>query len=130
MFKVPKKTSVWKIHTQSPAGTMTFAPELIKFIKEKKKFRTYRFADSKYTALKTGDIISVKENFVDEPINTARITNKQEILFMDLPFQTENAHETYNDKEHQRKVFSGYYAFLGRAIKDDDKFFVIDFELI
>ena len=130
MFKVPKKTSVWKINQDSPVGTMKFAPELVKFIKEKKKFRTYRFADEKYGAMKVGDVVTVKENFVEEPIGKARITAKQEVLFRDIPYKTENAHESCESKEHQRKVMSGYYACLGRPISDDDPFIILDFELL
>jgi len=46
-----------------------------------------------------------------------------------LPISTEG-HEVYQDKEHQRQVFSGYYAFLSRPIKDLDEFLIFEFELI
>lgn len=109
---------------------MTFAPELIKFIKQKNKYRTYRFADEKYSAIKVGDIVAIKQNFIEEPISQARITQVAKVKFIGLPYKTEGAHESCDSKEHQRKVLSGYYAYLGRPIQDDDPFVVIDFELI
>jgi hypothetical protein len=62
MFRVPKKTSVNKIHDPySSNETISFAPELVKFILDKKKYKTYRFADEKYKAFKVGQIVGIKE---------------------------------------------------------------------
>lgn len=128
MFKVPQKTSVFKNHTHSPVGIISFAPELIKFIKEKRKYQTYRFADEKYQQIKVGDVVSIKE-YGGAIIGPAKITKKVSTTFVDLPLDSPG-HETPKDKEHQRKVLSSYYAFLGREIRDDDPFIILDFELI
>ena len=129
MFKVPKKTSVWKVDGKSPVGTMKFAPELIKFIKDRRKYHTYRFADEKYSQMKVGDKVIIKENFVEEPVGGALITKITKTTFVEIPLNDEG-HERAKSKEHQRQVLSGYYAFLGRPITDDDPFLIIEFELL
>ncbi len=128
MFKVPKKTSVFKNHVHSPVGTMSFAPELIKFIKEKKKYQTYRFADEKYQKIQVGDIVTIKE-YGGGILGPAKITKKIKTTFKGLPLKNDG-HETPKNKEHQRKVMSGYYAFFGREIRDEDPFIILDFKLI
>ncbi len=120
MFKVPQKTSVLKNHIHSPIGTMSFAP--------KRKYQTYRFADEKYQKIQVGDVVSIKE-YGGAIIGPAKITQKVSTTFLDLPLDSPG-HETPKDKEHQRKVLSGYYAFLGREIRDPDPFIILDFELI
>lgn len=129
MFKVPKNTSVWKTNDASPKGVMTFAPELIDFIKQNKKTQTYRLVDEKYQALKIGDTVWIKQNKIEEPIGQGLITNKVKVTFKDLPLSSPG-HETPKNKEHQREVFSGYYAFLERKIQDSDEFFILDFKLL
>jgi hypothetical protein len=49
--------------------------------------------------------------------------------FKEIPLKTPG-HETARNKEHQRQVLSGYYAFLGRPIADDDPFLIIEFKLL
>lgn len=61
-------------------------------------------------------------------IGPAKITKKVSTTFIGLPLDSPG-HETPKEKEHQRKVLSGYYAFLGREIRDDDPFIILDFEL-
>lgn len=127
MFKVPKKTSVFKNHKSSGQDTISFAPELIKFIQEKKKFLTYRFADEKYQKMQIGNVVFIKE-YGGGIISKAKIISKKSTTFLELPLNTPG-HETAKDKEHQRKVLSGYYAFLGRPIADNDPFLIIEFKL-
>ncbi len=130
MFKVPKKTSVFKSYNKSPQDTVAFAPELIRFIADRRKWRTYRLADNKYSKFQIGDIVNIRESGKEKIIWKARVANIIPAHFKDLPQKTESAHESYKDKEHQRKVFNGYYAFLRRPIQDDDQFLIVDFELI
>lgn len=129
MFKVPKTTSVWKVDGKSPVGTMKFAPELIKFINDRRKYHTYRFADNKYLQMRVGDKVIIKENFVEDPIGEALITKITKTTFAEIPLVDEG-HELAKNKEHQREVLSGYYAFLGRPIADADPFLIIEFKLI
>lgn len=128
MIMAPLKTTVWKNTPQHDKYVLYFAPELITFIKEKMKFKTYRFGNH-YDYLQIGDDIEIKENNKDEVVAKAKITGKKSITFQDLPLKIQG-HETYKNKEHERDVFSGYYKFIGRKIKDDDKFLVIDFILL
>ncbi len=130
MFRVPKKTSVNKAPDPFRSDQVqSFASELVKFIKDRKKWKTYRYADNKYGKLKVGQIVGIKEYGQEIPFGKAIIKNISLTTFKDLPVTTEG-HESYKDKDNQRKVFNGYYAFLGRSISDDDKFLIFEFELI
>jgi hypothetical protein len=50
------------------------------------------------------------------------------MLFKEIPLNL-NGHEIYDSKEHMRKVFSSYYRYVGRKVRDDDKFLVFTFDL-
>lgn len=130
MIKDPRKTTVYDKLPPSEANEILFAPELIHFILEKKKVKTYRYGDQ-YDYLNVGDEVVIKQNNKDTiiPIAKAKIIAKKKTTFKDLPLG-DDGHETYQDKEHQRKIFSGYYKFLGREIQDDDPFLAFDFQLI
>jgi hypothetical protein len=130
MFKVPRTTSVFRNDNKSPVDTITFAPELVNFISDRRKYRTYRFADDKYKRIQVGDVVYIKERGKETVFAKALITVKKSVLFSQIPPSSPLAHESYRDREHMRRVISGYYAFLGRPVKDDDQFFVIDFKLI
>jgi hypothetical protein len=110
---MPKNTSVYRQEPQPAKNEILFAPECVKPIREKKKWRTYRFGE-KYHHLQVGDHVFIKDYAGKQVIGQAKITGKQAIT----------------NKQHQRKVFSGYYAYLGRPLRDDDSFLIIDFKLI
>ena len=59
----------------------------------------------------------------------AEVTSKSKVKFSDLPTQS-SIHASYNSKEYQRKVLSGYYRYLNRPISDEDEFLVFEFKLI
>jgi hypothetical protein len=93
-----------------------------------KKLTTYRFGN-KYDYLKIGDTVSIQDSDTKVIVGKASITNKAHTVFRDIPIKT-GTHESYKDKEHQRKVLSGYYAYIGRPIKNEDPFLVFDFKLL
>lgn len=128
MFKVPQKTSTFKNEPINERYIIQFAPELVKFIKEKKKCVTYRYG-LYYDYLKIGDVVKIRDTSTKEVVGLAKIIDKKLTTFVKLPLKT-NVHESYEDKEHQRKVFSGYYAYTGREIQDNDPFIVLRFKLI
>ena len=105
-----------------------FAPELAGAILERSKVITYRFGD-KYDYLQVGDEVSVQNSATQEVVGKASIVNKKRLLFKDLPLDGAS-HESYKSKHEQRKLFSGYYAYLGRPIEDDDSFLALGFQLI
>ena len=92
-------------------------------IKSGDKLKTYRFGN-KYKYLKVGDKLKLQNWQTKKIISHAIVTNISEISFKDIPLDVDG-HETYKSKKHQRKVMSGYYAYLGREIQDDDLFLVI-----
>ena len=73
-------------------------------------------------------MVSIKE-YGGKILGKAKITKIMTTTFIDLPLNNPG-HETAKNKEHQREVLSGYYAFLGRPIKDKDRFLIINFQLI
>lgn len=91
------------------------------------KLTTYRFG-SKYDYLQVGDKIRLQDSASEEVVASATITSKSRITFGDMPVD-DGSHEAYRDKEHQRDVISGYYAYLERPIGDADEFLVFTFEL-
>lgn len=128
MPSVPDQTSKFSIEPKAELYVIPFAPELINFIKEKLKLRTYRFG-RKYDYLKVGDIVELTDAINRQVAARARITKKEFTTFVELPLETQG-HEIYLSKEHQRQVFSGYYQYIGRPIKDEDEILVLDFELV
>lgn len=127
MFDPPDKTTVNQIEYVPPKGAIGFAPELIQFILSGQKLTTYRFG-SKYDYLKAGDLVKIQDSNDKKTKCIAKITQKSKLSFKELPLKI-NVHESYRDKEHQRSVLNGYYAFLGRSIRDDDQFIRFDFIL-
>lgn len=128
MFRVPKKTSIYSSHSEHDKYILGFAPELIEFIIKNQKIRTYRFGD-KYDYLQVGDQVKIFDSINKKIYGTAIITLKEKTTFKDLPLDNPG-HEAYRNKDHQRKVFSGYYKFLDRQIYDSDPFVIFEFKLI
>lgn len=127
-FQVPNKTSVNKVEAGLEPYVVPFAPELIELILDKLKLTTYRYG-IKYDYLQIGDEVKVQNSDSKKIIGKAKIVGKTKALFKDLPIGV-SKHESYKDKDHQRNVFSGYYAYLGRPIKDEDEFLILEFELL
>lgn len=126
-FKAPSKTSVNKDEFKPEPYVIPFAPELVGFILDNLKLTTYRFG-TKYDYLNIGDQVSIQDSESKKIAGKATIKSKGKIIFKDLPLN-DGSHEAYKSKEHQRQVLSGYYAYLGRPISDEDEFLVLDFEL-
>ena len=122
MNQISESTSKF---TQEPTYdnyTLAFAPELHNFLRNGTKTSTYRFG-TKYDYIKVGDTVFIPD------IGTAKITEKYFRLFKDIPISIDE-HETYRDKEHQRSVFNGYYAYLHREVIESDPFLVFHFKLV
>jgi len=128
MVKVPRKTTINSKEYIPAPNSIAFAPELIEFISANQKLTTYRFG-KKYDYFQVDDLVSYEDSTTGETKGDLRIIGKRETTFADLPLDTAT-HEAYENKEHQREVLSGYYAFIGRKIADDDLFLVFDFELV
>lgn len=128
MPEVPITTSTFTKEPIAADHVIPFAPELVNFILEKSKLRTYRYG-RKYDYLQTGDEVGIQNVETKGILAKAEIVGKEYTTFAELPLDTEG-HETYRDKEHQRQVFSGYYAYLGRPIEDEDEILVLDFRLV
>jgi hypothetical protein len=127
-FQVPDKTSINSDEFKADANVIPFAPELINFILEDLKVTTYRFG-RKYDYLHVGDVVSIQDSSSKQMVCKAEITGKSSTTFKELPLES-GTHETYKDKEHQRGVLTGYYAYIGRPIDDEDEFLVFDFKLL
>jgi hypothetical protein len=127
-YQVPQNTSVNNIEFKPDEYVIPFAPELVGFILADKKLTTYRFGGN-YDYLKVGDTVGIQNSETKEIVGKARITSKHQTTFKDLPIKA-GTHESYKDKEHQRAVLSGYYAYIGRPITDSDPFLVLDFSLL
>lgn len=127
-FRVPDKTSVNNDEFKPEANVIPFAPELISFILEDLKVTTSRFG-KKYDYLQVGDVVSIQDSSSKQIVGKATITGKSSTTFDELPLDS-GAFKSYKDKEHQRKVLSGYYAYIGRPIEDKDEFLVFDFKLL
>ncbi len=128
MFAVPAKTTVNTTEPTVERYSLAFSPELAEFVKSGQLKTAYRFG-KKYDYLQEGDEIQIKNLVTNAVVARARIVGKHQISFGDLPISS-STYESYRDKEHQRAVMSGYYAFLGRQIRDDDPFLVFDYELL
>ena len=129
MFKAPKNTSIFKKEPKNDKYVIQFAPELCRFIRERKKCQTFRYGD-KYDYLKVGDNVKIRNVITKGIIGKAIITNKAYKIFSKLPYNNLGSHESYSSKEHQKKVLSGYYTYIGREICDDDPFIIFDFKLV
>lgn len=104
------------------------SPELVDLILSGEKIKTYRFGH-KYDHLKVGDRVKITNSQSNELITNAIIIDKFYQDFKDLPIDIPG-HEPYQNKEHQRQIFNGYYKYLDRPIRDDDKFIVFEFKLL
>lgn len=127
MLQVPDKTSVNQGEYKPPKGAIAFAPELVGFIKGGEKRSTYRFG-LKYDYIQVGDTVDIIDSSTERVEAAVRITAKRRMPFRDLPI-TFDKHESYRDKDHQRRVLGGHYAYIGREIRDDDEFLIFEFEL-
>lgn len=127
-FDVPNKTSTNQTEFKPDPYVIAFAPELVAFIQDNLKLTTYRFGN-KYDYLELGDNVKIQNSATQEIVYNAKITNKSKMPFKDLPLAS-GSHEAYKSKEHQGAVLSGYYAYLGRPIEDNDEFLVFDFKLV
>lgn len=128
MFKAPKDTTINPREFIPEKGVLPFAPELIQFIVAGEKLTTYRYGD-KYDYLKPGDIVSLQNSDTKKIIGKAEVVDKSQLTFAELPLKT-SGHETYKNKGHQRKVLSGYYAYLKRELRDNDVFLKLEFKLL
>lgn len=128
MVEVPENTSVNKTEYIPPKGAIAFAPELVGFIQSGEKQSTYRYG-LKYDYINVGDTIDIVDSRTEKVGAKVVITAKRKTLFSDLPLAFDK-HEVYKDKEHQRHVLGGYYAYIGRPIQDDDVFLVFEFEQV
>lgn len=128
VFQVPSNTSINRVVSPGKPYFIGFAPELIPLILEGKKQSTYRLG-KKYDYINLGDEIEIQNSQTNETVARAVITNKHLSTFKNLPVAVDE-HESYRDKEHQRKVLSGYYAYIGRSIQDEDVFLIFEFHLI
>lgn len=127
-YFVPDQTSVNAAEFKPNPYIIAFAPELVEFILADKKLTTYRFG-SKYDYLNVGDRIGIQDSDTKAIVGKAEITQKSSITFKEIPMST-GTHESYRSREHQREALSGYYAYLGRPIADNDEFLVFDFQLL
>ena len=125
VIKVPRNTTINLTEHVPERDVLPFASELIAFILAGNKVVTYRLG-RKYEHLKSGDHVRLQNSRSGDIVGSAVITSKKFMSFKELPLDS-TGHETYMDKEHQRKVFSGYYAYVGRPIEDDDEFLVLGF---
>jgi hypothetical protein len=103
--------------------TLPFAPELISYIRQKSKRKTYRYG-LKYDYLHIGDEVRVTQVDTGECIGIAKVVSKEMMKFGDIPLDC-RGHSSYDSRENMRSIFSGYYAYIGREISDDDQFLVI-----
>jgi GNAT superfamily N-acetyltransferase len=94
-----------------PVYHIPFASELISLIKSGQKQLTYRFGN-KYDYLNVGDVVSISDSNDKSLCCKARITEKMQTTFGELPVNR-CGHEEYRNKEHQQRIFSFYYRYLG-----------------
>ena len=128
MVTVSKNTSINQTEYVPPKGAIAFAPELVSFIRSKEKQSTYRFG-LKYDYIQVGHTVEIVDSSTELVAAKVVITAKRKVLFSDLSLSLDK-YGTYRNKEHQRQVLSGYYAYIGRPIYDDDIFLVFEFELL
>jgi len=79
--------------------------------------------------LKIGDIVKIQHSDSEETVGNAEIITKSVLTFKDMLLTTA-VHESYRNKEQQREVMSGYYAYLDRPIDDNDVFIEYGFRLV
>jgi len=126
-MRAPKNPTVVTKNPQHNKYIIQFAPELTDFILKEGKVKTYRFGN-KYDYLKMGDQIILQEYGSKKFIAKAEIIQKEKTTFGQLPLNIEGR-EISDSKQHQRKVFSSYFAYIGRGIEDNDPFWILGFKL-
>lgn len=128
MVKISER-SRYPVEPKPSAYVISFAPELIPAILSGEKVMTYRYNGAgKYEYLNVGDKVNIQNSKSDEIVAPGVVTDKERTMFLDLPLDRPG-HEPYGNKEEQRAVFSGYYAYLGRPIKDEDPFLILGYKL-
>ncbi|HUW22113.1 MAG TPA: ASCH domain-containing protein [Candidatus Bathyarchaeia archaeon] len=127
IVRVPTITSKYPVEPRPDKYVIPFAPELVPLILSGAKVKTYRFG-KKHDYLQVGDQVDLQNYKTQEIICRAAVTAKERTTFGRLPL-TIPGHETYPNKERQRQVFSGYYAYLGRPVADDDRFLIFEFQM-
>jgi hypothetical protein len=127
-LKGSSQTTINSTEYKPGLNVLPFAPKLADFITNSLKLTTYRFGD-KYSHLNIGDVVSIQNSVTKKSTLKARVKSISRSKFIELPLD-DGGHEAYENKEHQRKVFSGYYKYIGRKIKDDDNFLTLSFELV
>ena len=101
-----------------------FASNLVPLILDGSKTLTYRIGD-KFTFLKVGDEIAVRDSSNNEVFAKVKIIEKNYTTFADLPIERVG-HEVYSSKQDQRDTFEKYYD----EVNDDDKILILGFTVI
>ena len=127
-MKAPQNPTVVNKNPQHNKYVIQFAPELTKYIRNDGKVKTYRFGN-KYEYIKVGDEVDLREYGSNKLISKAKVKGKEIVQFKDIPLNL-SGHEVYETRDHMRKVFSSYYKYVGREVRDNDKFLVFTFDLI
>ncbi len=121
-------TNSSSVHEPKPEMyTILFKQELVDLILTGQKIKTYRYG-IKYDYLKVGDEVDIQNSHSKEIACKATITDKYRTTFKELPINIPG-HEPYESKDDQRQTFSGYYAYIGREIVNDDPFLVLEFQI-
>lgn len=130
MLPIPsERRSRYPVEPKPPKYVIPFAPELVDLILSDEKVMTYRYnGTGKYEYLNVGDEINIQDQGSGEIVAPGVVTDKEKTTFSELPLDRPG-HEPYASKDEQREVFSGYYAYLGREIRDDDPFLVLGYQL-
>lgn len=105
---------------------LPFTEENCTLIKNREKWKTYRFG-RKYDHITPGDYVYIVNSDTGDIVTETEIKERREVEFSQLPLD-EEGHESYESKDHQRKVFNDYYSYIGRDIRYDDTFLVFTFE--
>lgn len=124
----PQDPTVVIANPEHDKYVIQFAPELTGYIRKDGKVKTYRFGN-KYDYLNEGDDVELREYGTNNLISKARVKSKEQMQFKDIPLNL-SGHEIYESRDHMRKVFSSYYKYIGREIRDEDSFLVFTFDLI
>lgn len=101
-----------------------FAGDLVPLVLNGSKTLTYRIGD-KYSFLKLGDEINVRNSLTEKVFGRVRIIEKGWTTFKDLPIDRKG-YELYSSKEEQRETFERYYG----KINDEDKVLILGFRLL
>jgi len=105
---------------------LPFTDDNCTLIESKDKWKTYRLG-RKYDHITSGDDVYVVNSDTGDVVTEVQIKERREVEFSQLPLD-EEGHESYESKDHQRKVFNDYYSYIGRDIRYDDTFLVFTFE--